>query len=259
MPSPQRPRKPARPPRKPQAPDTAPLKPLERSAFTGPSHILLRVWDRVHQAWKRWAALNQHAPWFPYVVAGIVGLDAIVVILPGDVIMALATLSNPAAWRRMAILTGLASAAGSFALYLFLMLYGKAPIEHALAWMGTPASIQELSENSALQPDLEGGLAAVGASQPPKWEKAKAFYDKFGLFSLALGSLIPFFSFPPVVIAGLLSDKWVQVLVYLLIGRLLRYLILCFGLREGWAMFTTLRQEARTHKEQLEHHKHSGG
>jgi membrane protein YqaA with SNARE-associated domain len=203
--------------------------------------------------------LNQHAPWFPYLVAGIVGLDAIVVILPGDVIMALATLSNPSAWRRMAILTGLASALGSFALYLFLLFYGKAPIEHALAWVGAPSTVQALSESSAIQPDLEGGLAAVGATEPPRWEKAKAFYDRFGLASLALGSLIPFFSWPPVVIAGLLSDKWVQVLLYLLVGRLLRYLLLCFGLREGWAMFTTLRQQARVHKEQIDQHKkHSG-
>jgi membrane protein YqaA with SNARE-associated domain len=256
MPSAKRPKKSAGKPF--VAPAKAALKPLERSVFTGPSHLLLNLWGRVRRTWQRWAALNQHTAWFPYAVAGIVGLDAIVVILPGDVIMALATLSNPAKWRRLAILTGLASALGSFALYMFLFMYGKAPIERAFAWAGAPVSIQELSESGANQPDLEGGLAAVGASQPPKWEKARAFYDRFGVASLAVGSLIPFFSFPPVVIAGLLSDKWFQVLLYLLVGRLLRYFILCFGLREGWAMFTTLRQEAKVHKEQLEQHKRGG-
>ncbi len=225
-----------------------PLRPLERSIFGKLSHLLYAGWERLQKAWFKWAQLNQEKPWFPFFVASIVALDAIVVVLPGDVVVALAVLSNPAQWKRLAVYAGLGGALGAFILYASLAHYGKAPLDK-LAQLGAPAGVEQLSDLSASQPDLEGGLAAMTQSAPPKWEKARAFFDRFGLFSLALGSVIPLFSWPPVVLAGLSTDRWWEVLFWLLIGRQARYWLGCFGVREGWAMFQALREEAQSHRQ----------
>jgi membrane protein DedA with SNARE-associated domain len=212
----------------------APLKPLEVSVFGGISRFILAFWDRIQRTWFRWAELNQHSAWFPFFIAGIVSVDSIIVILPGDVIMALAILSNPGKWKKLAFLTGVGSAIGAFLLYLALRTYGKVPLDHMAA-----------------------AMESVGAGGPPKWDMARSFFKEYGLASLAIGSLIPLFSWPPVVLAGLSSDQWFLVLVYLLVGRQVRYWLLSFGVREGWAMFTTLRQQAkekRHQKEELESH-----
>lgn len=224
-----------------------PLKPLERSVFGGISHVLYAVWERIQKAWFRWAELNQQKVWFPYFVACVVALDAMIVVLPGDVLVALAVLSNPAQWKRLAIFAGLGGALGAFLLYLSLAHFGKAPLDQ-LVQLGSPAGVENISQLNNNQPDLETGLAAVTQSQPPKWDKARAFFDRFGLFSLALGSVIPLFSWPPVVLAGLSTDRWWEVLFWLLLGRQARYWLGCFGMREGWAMFQALREEAQAHK-----------
>jgi membrane protein YqaA with SNARE-associated domain len=166
--------------------------------------------------------------------------------------VALSVLSNPGKWRRLALYSGLGSLVGAFCLYLILLQFGKSPLDQ-LAGLGVPGTFEGINAMGTSAPDLESGLAAVG-TVPPKWELARAFFDKYGLYSLALGSLVPFMSWPPVVMAGLSSDRWFMVLLLLAVGRLLRYFILCFGVREGWAMFQTLREQAKEKKEAKAHH-----
>lgn len=226
------------------------LKPMERSVFGRMSQLLFAAMDRLHRAWLSWAHLNQRKPWFPIMVGLVVAIDAVIVVLPGDVLVALAVLSNPAAWRKLAVYAGLGGAIGAFCLYMLLFQFGKAPLDR-LAELGAPAGVEHLNDLNASQPDVEAGLAAVTQHKPPKWERARDFFNRFGLFSLALGSLIPLFSWPPVVLAGLSTNRWWEVLFWLLIGRQARYWLACFGLREGWAMFQALREEAQTHREAL--------
>lgn len=225
------------------------LKPLERSIFGRLSHWAVNGFERVQRAWVRWADLNQHAAWFPFALAAVVALDAVVVLLPGDVLVALAILSNAGAWKRTATWSGLGSALGAFALYLVVWRYGKAPLDHLAAMSGT-VGVGGLSEALATgQPDLEAGLAAMGLQQPT-WQSARAFFDKYGVVSLALGSVVPFISWPLVIIAGVSTERWWEVLFWLLLGRQARYWVLGFGLREGWAMFQALREEAQAHRQQ---------
>jgi len=232
------------------------IKPLEHSIFVRISNVILALWEKIQNTWFRWAKLNQHAAWFPFFVGSVVAVDSMIVILPGDVVVALAVLSNPGKWKRLAVYSGLGSLLGAFCLYLVLHNFGKSPLDQ-LSSLGVTTSFEELNAMSATSPDLEAGLAVVG-STPPKWDLARAFFDKYGLYSLALGSLVPFMSWPPVVMAGLSTDNWGAVFLLLLLGRLARYFLFCFGVREGWAMFQTLREQAKEKKEAREHeHEHA--
>ena len=147
--------------------------------------------------------------------------DAFVVIIPGDVVVALAALSNPQAWRRLAVFAGLGSALGAFALYMVIHHFGKRALDN---------------------------MAASGLDLP-SWQSARGFFKQYGLFSLALGSLLPGGTWPPVVMAGLSTDRWATVLGWLFLGRLTRFFLLSLGMREGWAMFQAVKKEARAQKE----------
>jgi membrane protein YqaA with SNARE-associated domain len=231
----------------PPNPKRAELKPLERSVFSHVSHWLYAGWERLRRGWFRWAHLNQERPWFLFVLATVVALDGVMVLLPGDVLVALAVLSNPSAWRRIAVYCGLGGAIGAFCLYLLLHQFGKAPLRQLQDLTGGGES-SSLSELNARAPDLDAGLVAVTQDHAPRWHKFKAFFARYGLFSLALGSLLPLFSWPVVILAGLTTDRWWEVLFWLVVGRQARYWLGCFGLREGWAMFQALREEAQAHK-----------
>ncbi len=228
--------------------DKPPLKPYERSFFTWISHGLLALWDRIRKAWFRWAELNQHSPWFPFFLGGVIALDSLIVILPSDLLVVLAVLSNPRKWKKLAIASGIGSALGAFCLYLLVHHYGKATLDH-LSLVGAPTSVEELSQPSPPQSTLEETLAPVNVQHRSKLEVAKSFYRKYGPFSLVLGSIIPFFAWLPVIAAGLLSDAWFQILLALIFGRIAKFWLLAFGIREGWAMFTTLKEEAKQQKE----------
>ena len=231
-------------------PDKPPLKPFERSIFTWISQGVLALWDRIHKAWFRWAEMNQHARWFPFLVATMVGLDSIIVLFPGDLLVGLAVLSNPRAWKKLALAGGLGSALGAFALYLLVHHYGKVSLDHLS--VVAPTSVEELSQPSPEQGTLEETIAPVNVKHRSKLEVAKTFYKKYGPFSLLLGSIIPFFGWLPVIAAGLLTDAWFQILLALLVGRLIKFWLVAFGVREGWAMFTTLKDEAQHREQQRE-------
>jgi membrane protein YqaA with SNARE-associated domain len=204
-------------------PNTKPpeLSPREQSFFGKLAPWTVSLWNRLHKAWGRFAEINQHAAWFPFAIAAVSAFDAFVVIIPGDVVVALAALSNPQAWRRLAVFAGLGSALGAFALYLVVQYFGKGALDQMQA----------------------NGLLG-------HWHAARGFFHEYGLFSLALGSVIPGFTWPPVVLAGLTSDAWAQVLGWLVLGRILRFGVLAFGVREGWAMFQAVKKEAREQREQ---------
>jgi membrane protein YqaA with SNARE-associated domain len=228
-------------------PKRAELKAYERSFFGHLSHWLWAGWDRLRRGWFRWAHLNQQKPWFLFVLAAVVAVDGVLVLLPGDVLVALAVLSNPAGWRRIAFYAGMGGTIGAFCLYLILHQFGKAPLQQWQAFAGG-GEISRLSELNARSPDLDAGLVAVTQDHAPRWHKFKAFFARYGLFSLALGSLLPLFSWPVVILAGLSTDRWWEVLFWLFVGRQARYWLGCFGLREGWAMFQALREEAQSHR-----------
>jgi membrane protein YqaA with SNARE-associated domain len=202
-------------------PDPQPpaLSPREQSIFGKLAQWLVSLWHRLHHAWARFAEINQYAAWFPVAVAAISAFDAFVVLIPGDLVVALACLSNPRAWRKLALAAGIGSASGAFALYLFIHFLGREGL-HQMQASG-----------------MAGHLYA-----------ASGFFHHWGLFSLALGSLIPGFTWPPVVLAALTSDDWPQVLAWLLLGRIVRFAILAFGVREGWAMFQAVKKEAEVRR-----------
>ncbi len=170
-----------------------------------------------HAVWARFSESSQHAWWYPLVLATLVGFDALVVVLPGDLVVALSVLSNPSRWKRIAVVSAVGSTLGSFLLYLLVRHFGTHILEH-IAHSGL---------------DL------------PRWQSARGFFKRWGLFSLALGSILPGGSWPPVVMAGLATDRWTLVLVSLFAGRLTRFLALSFGIREGWAVFQAIKQEAQ--------------
>jgi membrane protein YqaA with SNARE-associated domain len=192
------------------------LSPRERSFLGKIAHGLLALWNQLQNIWVRFADSSQHAWWFPFVLATLVAFDALVVVLPGDVVVSLAVLSNPRRWFRIAVVSAVGSTLGSFALYLLVHHFGREGLDH---------------------------LTSSGLSFP-RWQNARGFFEHYGLFSLSLGSLLPGGTWPPVVMAGLSDDRWVLVLALLLLGRLTRFFVLSFGTREGWAIFQAVKQEA---------------
>jgi membrane protein YqaA with SNARE-associated domain len=206
----------------PSSPNPPELTPREQTIFGKLAEWLVNLWHRLHKAWARFAEINQHATWFPFAVAALSCFDAFVVVIPGDIVVVLACLSNPKSWRKLAVAAGIGSALGAFALYVVIHHYGK-------------GALDQMQANG-----LEVG----------HWQAARGFFHKYGLFSLALGSVIPGFTWPPVILAGLSSDAWPLVLGWLLLGRITRFLVLAFGVREGWAMFQAVKKEAREQREQ---------
>ena len=91
-------------------------------------------------------------------------------------------------------------------------------------------------------------MAASGMDLP-RLEAARGFFNHYGLASLALGSLIPGFTWPPVVMAGLSTSRWIEVLGWLLLGRTARFFFISFTARESWAMIHAVRQEAADRKD----------
>ncbi len=205
---------------------------IEQKTLETSAHMTLSLWGRAKRTWFRWAEMNQHSSWFPYFIAFVVGLDAMVILLPGDIIVVLAVLSNPGAWRKTMFSAGIGGALGGFLCFMLVRETGG----------------QFLDELQSLNATL--GMAG-------NWEHARGFFRDHGLSSLLIGSVIPGFSYPPVILAGLAKAPAFPVLGYLVAGRLLRYLILCYGVRYGWAFFQTVRNEAREERAKalLEHPK----
>ncbi|MES2202636.1 MAG: hypothetical protein V4498_10325, partial [candidate division FCPU426 bacterium] len=85
---------------------------IEKKALEASATVTLGFYDRVKRVWFRWAEMNKHSPWFPFILALIVGFDAIVVVLPGELIVIPSVLSNPSKWKKIAISAGIGSALG---------------------------------------------------------------------------------------------------------------------------------------------------
>ncbi|HXC64914.1 MAG TPA: VTT domain-containing protein [bacterium] len=196
------------------------LSPRESSVLGNLAHWLVLLWQRVSSAWHRFAVINQQAPWFPLALGALVAFDALVVVIPGDAVVALVVLSNPQGWRKTAAISGVGSALGAFALYLLILHFGKAPLDQ---------------------------MTASGI-ELPHLESARGFFNHWGLASLAIGSVIPGFTWPPVVMAGLSTSRWPEVLGWLLLGRTVRFFIISFSARESWAMVHAVRLEALDRK-----------
>ncbi|HXC64967.1 MAG TPA: VTT domain-containing protein [bacterium] len=196
------------------------LSPRESSIFGNLARWLVLLWRRVARAWHRFAVINQRAPWFPLALGALVAFDALVVVIPGDAVVALVVLSNPQGWRKTAIISGVGSALGAFALYLLILHFGKAPLDQ---------------------------MTASGMDLP-RLEQARGFFNHYGLMSLAIGSVIPGFTWPPVVMAGLSTGHWPEVLGWLLLGRTVRFFVISFSARESWAMIHAVRREALERK-----------
>jgi membrane protein YqaA with SNARE-associated domain len=192
---------------------------LAEKSLEASAHATLSLWARVKRVWFRWADLNQHAAWFPFLVGAIVAFDAMVVVLPGDVIVVLAVLSNPKAWRKTMAFASVGGALGAFVLFLLVRDTGGVFLDK-----------------------LQSFNSELGA--PTHWSQARHFFRQYGVWSLAFGSVIPLLSWPPVILAGLAKSPALPVLFCLLIGRFARYLIVCYGIRYGWAFFQTVKAQA---------------
>jgi membrane protein DedA with SNARE-associated domain len=84
------------------------------------------------------------------------------------------------------------------------------------------------------------------------WREASGFFRDHGLSSLMIGSLLPGLTWPPVILAGLSHGDPFKAFLYLVAGRCARYGLLCFGSREGWALFHTVKNRAREEREKKE-------
>ncbi len=173
----------------------------------------MKVWKKLQDSWFKWADLNQHSRWFPVFLACLAAVDAYFMVLPGDTVLLLAVLSSPKRWKREALSFAIGSVLGAFLLFLTIRATGE-------SW---PAHWNPL----------------VHPAAPPG--AAREFFAKHGLFSLALGSLIPGLSWPTVILAGFSNGPVLLALLYLVVGRFLRYGLLCFGVKEGWTLFRAVK------------------
>jgi membrane protein YqaA with SNARE-associated domain len=191
--------------------------PIEKKALEASAKVTLGFWGKLKQMWFGWAEINKHSPWFPFALAVLVGLDAIVVVLPGEIFAVSAVLSNPNAWKKIAFSAGIGSALGALALLLLVRHFGGGWVDHWTHQLGMETT----------------------------WKQAAGFFREHGLSALMIGSLLPGLTWPPVVFAGLSKGAIFPAFLYLLVGRCARYALLCFSCREGWALFHTVKNKAR--------------
>jgi membrane protein DedA with SNARE-associated domain len=179
-------------------------------------------WDAAHRAWIRWAEFNGHAGWFMPLLGVIVFVDGMLVVLPGDLLVVLSTLANVRRnWWRTALAATLGRTAAFFTLYLLSIHLGAGALHGMLDWTVKPES----------------------------WAHAQDWFGRWGLLSIPFFSLLPFAAQLPPVLAGLSHADPLPVAGAILAGNALRYLIICFGLREGWAALRFIREHAHREKE----------
>ena len=142
--------------------------PIEKKALEASAKVTLGFWDKLKHMWFTWAEINKHSPWFPFVLAFFIGLDAIIVVLPGEILSVGAVLSNPNSWKKIALYSGLGSALGSLLLLLLVRHFGSGWIDHWAQQIGMDAT----------------------------WKHATGFFKDHGLSALMIGSLLPGLAWP---------------------------------------------------------------
>ena len=184
----------------------------------------LGFWHRLQSVWFRWAEYNQHHPMFLVFVSLLVAIDAIVIVLPGDVVLILAVLSNPSKWKRIWLAGAVGGIIGGMALVWMVQSWGAEFFTSFAQSLGAGSNIEVMQ----------------------RW------FNEYGLVTIAVGSCIPGASWTPVLLAGLAGSPLGEVFAWLVLGRTVRYFIFCFGTREGWAVFHTIREKAKAEKERSE-------
>lgn len=136
-------------------------------------------------------------PWYPVLVATVVGLDVFLLAVPNDILLISAVMAKPKRW----LLTCLTICMGS--------TLGAALLCALLYW--NPDAVR---------------ATFPGLFQSHAWQHISDFLHHYGLLATFLGALGPFPQ-QPFIILGALSDlPFVLLIASLFIGRLIKYLII---------------------------------
>ncbi|MBX9767726.1 MAG: hypothetical protein K2X47_10680 [Bdellovibrionales bacterium] len=167
-----------------------------------------------------WTALDKVSGkiWFLPFVGMLAGLDLFLLIIPTDGVSVSATLLKPKKWIRIAFSIALGSTIGALLLTWLVKYHGT--------WM-----IATFFES---------------ALQSSSWIQAQGFIAEWGLISVCLVAM-SFLPLQPIVVLAALSPlPWMQIVSWIFVGRLTKFLAL------GWvtshaprflAKFKTIRKD----------------
>jgi hypothetical protein len=177
-------------------------------------------WQKMQAAWFLWADLNARSLWFSLFVFGFIWVDTLVLFPPGDTLVVLSVLAAPAIWWRTGLSAALGGFAGGLSVFLLASVWGGDALAAAFSWTGFT---------------LES-------------ETAREWFRNYGALSIMPGSLLPAGHQIPIILSALARSNPILVAACILAGKLTRYLLISFGVKEGWTFFRFIKEKARKDK-----------
>ena len=151
------------------------------------------------QKYLKWIKKSADRWWFAPAMAFLSALDAYILIVPNETIIAASVLARRKRWISLVVWMTIGSALGALSLAALL----NTQSEHVLGWFGDMTRSQE-------------------------WRDSVRVIDRHGVWGLALISLSPFPQHAAVILVGLLRMSLWKVFLGVLLGRAPKY----FGI--GW-------------------------
>jgi membrane protein YqaA with SNARE-associated domain len=142
-------------------------------------------------------------PGYVFLIALFAALDAFIFIIPTELLMVTAVISQKKRWIFIPIWIAIGSTLGAGLLAIFVEKYGQAFVQH---WM--PHVIHSKS-----------------------WAQTEHFFKNNGGWTLPLIAISPIPQQPAVILASLLEMDLFVIILGVLAGRLVKYILIC------WAAF----------------------
>ena len=150
---------------------------------------------RRFQSWLKHLQRHVAKPWYHPFIAFIVLIDHFVIFIPSDALLVMSVLAFPRRWVRAWLWVTLGSVFGGLALAWVLQRYGT----HFLDWI------------------------SPGILTSKYWLETDAWVHEYGLWSLLVVSALPIFQHPVIAITALAGHSLLQIGLFMLAGRLLKF------------------------------------
>lgn len=151
-------------------------------------------------AFLKWVQHYSDRPWYPEFIGVLAALDYWILILPTDGLVISGVIFSPKRWLRYAIMIPILSTIGAVTFAIFIGEQGLPYIQ--TRWPGI--------ETTAV------------------WMWTETFFDQYGLLVVFLIAATPFAQHPAIMIAALAQSPYPKIALAVFLGRLLKYVILCW-------------------------------
>lgn len=152
------------------------------------------------QAILKWIQHYSDRPWYPEFVGVLAALDYWILVIPTDGLVISGVMLSPKRWLRYGIMIPVLSTFGAITFAIFIG-------EQGLPYL------------QAHWPTMQ---------QSATWVWTETFFQQYGLLVVFLIAATPFTQYPPLMIAALAGTPYAHIGLAVLLGRLVKYLILCW-------------------------------